>query len=213
LIKRKIVFFISCSRLSCSVGYYGLSLSAGALAGDRYVNIFISALMELTAFIITIFVLKYLPRRIPLMCYFLLGGITCIVAGSIKSSSFESKAAAATGFAITGKFFISAAFSTCFLFTVELFPTVVRTIGMGSCVFWARVGGMIAPQILLLGNYTFNELPYLIFGALSLLAGVATYFVPETRGIVLPDTIDAIEHMDSEKLRTPADEESEVTKL
>ena len=26
----------------------------------------------------------------------------------------------------------------------------IRSLGMGSCVFWARVGGMIAPQILLL---------------------------------------------------------------
>ena len=29
-------------------------------------------------------------------------------------------------FAITGKFFMAAGFSTIFLFTVELFPTVVR---------------------------------------------------------------------------------------
>ena len=32
----------------------------------------------------------------------------------------------------------------------DTFILLHRTLGMGSCVFWARVGGVIAPQILLL---------------------------------------------------------------
>ena len=49
-----------------------------------------------------------------------------------------------------GKFFITAAFANVYIFTAELFPTVVRSIGVGSGSFWARVGGVIAPQIALL---------------------------------------------------------------
>lgn len=37
-------------------------------------------------------------------------------------------------------------------------------------------------------------MPYLIFGTLSLLAAVATYFVPETRGKNFPETIEEIEN-------------------
>lgn len=43
------------------------------------------------------------------------------------------------------------------------------------------------------GKYTFDELPYLIFGSLSLLAAVVVYFVPETYGKDLPNTIEEIE--------------------
>ena len=43
------------------------------------------------------------------------------------------------------------------------------------------------------GKYTFDELPYLIFGSLSLLAAVVVYFVPETFGKNLPNTIEEIE--------------------
>ena len=43
------------------------------------------------------------------------------------------------------------------------------------------------------GKYTFDELPYIIFGSLSLLAAVVVYFVPETFGKNLPNTIEEIE--------------------
>ncbi|XP_066935821.1 organic cation/carnitine transporter 2-like isoform X1 [Clytia hemisphaerica] len=190
---RKRTFLMCYLWLASSVGYYGLSLAVGGLAGDRYLNQFIGSVIELVAFSSVIFVLKYFRRRYPLMAYYITGGVTCIVAGVLKSQASKDGFRAATYLALIGKFGLSASFATIFLFTVEQFPTVVRTLGMGTCVFWARVGGMIAPQILLLGKYTFNELPYLIFGSLSLLAAMATYFLPETFGKTLPNTIDEIE--------------------
>ena len=41
-----------------SLVYYGLSLSTAELAGDRYVNFFISGVVEFIAYFITIFVLQ-----------------------------------------------------------------------------------------------------------------------------------------------------------
>ena len=49
------------------------------------------------------------------------------------------------------------------------------------------------------GKYTFDELPYLIFGSLSLLAAVVVYFVPETFGKNLPNTIEEIEGTNTKK--------------
>jgi len=37
--------------------YYGLSLSAGELAGNRYVNNFLSGFVEIPAYIISFFIL------------------------------------------------------------------------------------------------------------------------------------------------------------
>lgn len=45
-------------RLASSIGYYGLSLGARGLSGDRYINLFVSSLVELIAFILVIFLLK-----------------------------------------------------------------------------------------------------------------------------------------------------------
>lgn len=46
---------INC-RFSSSVGYYGISLNISSLAGNKYFNFFISALLELIAYIMTVFV-------------------------------------------------------------------------------------------------------------------------------------------------------------
>lgn len=49
--------------------------------------------------------------------------------------------------ALTGKFGISAAFAIIYVYTVELFPTIVRNSGIGASSMCARVGGMIGPYI------------------------------------------------------------------
>ena len=49
--------------MTSSVGYYGLSLSAGGLTGNRYLNIFISSFVELPAFAMIIYVLRRYSSR------------------------------------------------------------------------------------------------------------------------------------------------------
>lgn len=48
---------------------------------------------------------------------------------------------------LVGKVGSSAAFATIFLYSAELFPTVIRNTGLGVANFCARTGGMIAPYI------------------------------------------------------------------
>ena len=54
---------------------------------------------------------------------------------------------------------------------------------------FARFGGMIAPQIVLLGDYK-DYLPLTIFGILSLIAGVLGFLLPETSGRPMAQDID-----------------------
>jgi len=48
---------------------------------------------------------------------------------------------------MVGKVGASGGFSMAYVYTAELFPTVIRNAGMGSSSAIARVGGMIAPYI------------------------------------------------------------------
>ena len=45
-------------RMAISLVYYGLTLSAGELAGNRYVNIFLSGMAEIPAYLFSFFMLQ-----------------------------------------------------------------------------------------------------------------------------------------------------------
>lgn len=52
-----------------------------------------------------------------------------------------------TTLAMIGKLGSAAAFAIIYVFSAELYPTVVRNTGMGASSCCARVGGMIAPYV------------------------------------------------------------------
>ena len=51
------------------------------------------------------------------------------------------------GLPLAGRFFISAAFLTLYIYAAELFPTVVRNVSMSVGSFCGRIGGIIAPYL------------------------------------------------------------------
>ena len=52
--------------------------------------------------------------------------------------------------ALIGKFSLAGAFATVYLNTIELIPTQVRNLGVGVTSVGGRLGGILAPMILLL---------------------------------------------------------------
>lgn len=50
-------------------------------------------------------------------------------------------------FPMIGKLCISSSFAMIYVYSAELFPTVVRNIGVGSCSMMARVGSILAPYV------------------------------------------------------------------
>ena len=49
--------------------------------------------------------------------------------------------------AILGKMCVTATFAIIYLYSCELFPTVVRSVGVSSSSVFARVGGAVAPFV------------------------------------------------------------------
>jgi OCT family organic cation transporter-like MFS transporter 4/5 len=48
---------------------------------------------------------------------------------------------------MVGKLFVVISFSGIYVFTSEVFPTEVRTTGMGAASFVARISGILAPFV------------------------------------------------------------------
>ena len=76
-----------------------------------------------------------------------------------------------------------------FLYTTELFPTVVRSAALGFCSLVARVSGIAAPQIIALQNLE-PALPFLIFGGFAVAACLTATTLPETKGSTMEDTLE-----------------------
>ncbi|KAG8237651.1 hypothetical protein J437_LFUL017560 [Ladona fulva] len=91
--------------------------------------------------------------------------------------------------AVIGVISSSVTFSTLYLYSGELFPTVVRNSAMGIASMFARIGSMGAPFIATLGIYA-EYYPPLIFGGLSMCGALLFLLLPETIGKQLPDTIE-----------------------
>ena len=52
-----------------------------------------------------------------------------------------------TAFAMLGKLTISGSFAHIYVYSAEIFPTVVRNVGVGAGSMNARIGGLVAPFV------------------------------------------------------------------
>lgn len=177
-----------------SMVYYGLSLNSGNLSGDIYLNFFLMAVVELASYLFCLATLDLAGRKF-LQCFsMVLGGVACTATLFPVLYGNGEYAWLTTVLSLAGKFGASAGFAVIYIYSAELFPTVMRTSGIGICSFMARVGGILAPYIGRLNDVVKGDigtaLPLVIFGSLSVAVGLLVLFLPETSNKVLPDTVE-----------------------
>ncbi|XP_021939486.1 solute carrier family 22 member 6-A-like isoform X3 [Zootermopsis nevadensis] len=181
---------------SDSLLYYGIIFHLPDLNGERHMNFLLGAVVEILSYILAYIILSRFGRRLPLASFLLIGGIICVLVGAVsvvpeKDAYWVGQTQ--TAMAIIGKGVVVSGFCTMFLYTSELFPTVLRGVAIGHCGFWGRVGSLLAPQLLFLGEYTLPAVPLVIMGILGMLAGLSVLALPETLGRQLPDTVEEVE--------------------
>ena len=170
--------------------YYGLSLNAASLAGDVYVNFALLSVCEVPGYALSYLGMRFAGRRLTLSVSLLIGGVSCLI------SSVVNNTAISTAFFLLGKFGATAGFGTTYLYTGELFPTQVRSLCVGVSSMVGRLGAIISPYIAELGLLTgLPWLPMAVFAGTSLLSGLLTLLLPETRNKALPTTIEQAENI------------------
>ncbi|XP_014663296.1 PREDICTED: organic cation transporter protein-like isoform X2 [Priapulus caudatus] len=169
-----------------SLVYYGLAMNSANLGTDPYISFAASAIVGIPATLFSAVILKYLGRRLSLSGTMLLAGITCLVTALPWPANLNW---VIVTLATIGMFASSGTYGICFLYSGELYLTVVRNIGLGSNSTWARASAILAPYVALLGMYR-REYPLLIFGVLAISASIAGLFLPETQDQELPETLE-----------------------
>ena len=161
--------------------YYGLSLNVGSLSGSIYMNTFISGIVEFPSHGFAQVCVDILGRQKTL---FLLMGTAAV--GVLSSAMFRGSTQVLVS--MIGRFGIAGSFNMIYLYTTELFPTIVRSSCLGTCSLAARVGGIIAPGIILAQAIS-AAVPPVVLGLVAGSACMVTLSLPETQGVIIEESL------------------------
>nr|XP_006811513.1 PREDICTED: organic cation transporter protein-like [Saccoglossus kowalevskii] len=167
--------------------YLGLSANTNVYSSNAYASFFVSGAVEVPAYLLSWFLLDRIGRRWLTCIFMLAAGLALILIVPVSNQSLNELV---TILALFGKFCISGSFGVIYIFAAEIFPTPARAAGLGFTGSFGTLGGIAAPFVMLLANYVWGPLPFLIFGVSSVIAGLLVLLLPETTGVPLPETLE-----------------------
>ncbi|NXO81092.1 S226A protein, partial [Sitta europaea] len=173
---------------STSFAYYGLAMDLQNFEFDIYVIQLIFGAVDIPAKLVSILTITYAGRRLTQAGALVLAGLA-ILANTLVPHELRTLR---TALAVFGKGCLAASFNCVFLYTGELYPTVIRQTGMGLANTMSRLGSIMAPLVKMAGEL-FPALPFLIYGAAPVVSGLVAAFLPETRNLALPETVEEVE--------------------
>ncbi|XP_005103413.2 organic cation transporter protein [Aplysia californica] len=174
--------------LTISTTYYGLTFKMTVFKWNKYMTFFIGGAVESVCYILSLPVMRYFGRKKPLLVCLLCACVTCLAAGLLNDHS-SGLTYLIIALALAGRCATAFLFAIIFVFSSELFPTLIRNIGMGFCCFWARLGGVLAPQVNQWAKTVVGFDAIIIFGVLAGIAAVCVLVLPETHNCLLPDAL------------------------
>nr|XP_045015561.1 solute carrier family 22 member 1 [Jaculus jaculus] len=176
---------------ACAVLYQGLIMHMGATSEDLYMDFFYSALVEFPAAFIILVTIDRVGRIYPMAVSFLVAGVSCLIMILI---SHELHWLSVT-LACLGRMGTTIVLQMVCLVNAELYPTFIRNLGVMVCSALCDLGGIFTPFLVFRLMEVWQALPLILFGVLGLTAGAMTLLLPETKGAVLPETIEDAENL------------------
>lgn len=171
----------------CMMGfmcYYGHVQNTSNLGeGNVYKSYFLGALVELPCWSVPVIISK-LGRRWPLLVFFATSGVVGVVYGFVSPEWPLTQLSVG----LTGRMMVSGAYYICLQYGSEIFPTVIRGQGVALTEIVGGIAIFTSPLVVYLARYS-SVLPLLILGLCSIVGAAATFFLPETAGRTLPQTL------------------------
>ena len=175
-----------------SLGYYGVFTwlpsyfrSKGMALLPVYQNTFILALAQLPGYFSAAYLVERLGRRITLGFYLVASGVFTYLFAVATSLPLV------VGMAIWMSFFTLGAWGALYAYTPEVYPTTLRTTGIGAASGWTRIAGAIAPTLGAALMGVSLAIPLTFYAISFILGGVTAFFLPmETNQAPLKDTLE-----------------------
>lgn len=187
LMKRCLIIFYNWMVILAVYLGVGMGISGNL---DKHMNpylvFFIAALCEFISIVTCHLVLDKYGRK---YC-FIFFMMTCSLAIYLIPVYFHSYPKLSIFFYFLAKYAIGASQLIFMIYTSELYPTPMRSTGVGLSVSLARLGGVWAPQINVLSSTLGSiYIPFVIFSVAASLASFLCIFLPETLNKPLPESL------------------------
>jgi MFS family permease len=180
---QRVKFLIMCYMWFCTSGvYYGLTINIKNLPGNTYITGIVMFFVEAISYLLSgnLISVPFLGRK---KTIFLFYSISFIIWGVIIIFGIESLWL--TILSVTARFCVSAVYNIIYTYSTEVYPTVIRSNGLGYNSVCGRIGGMVFPFLL---EILHDSITY-VFIFLNLFALLAVLILPETFGKPLSDSL------------------------
>ncbi|CAG2168371.1 unnamed protein product [Oppiella nova] len=169
--------------------YYGISFNMSDFGGNFYITFVLAGLMELPSQLFTPLFLKFIGRR-KLYAIFM-----AIVALSSVAVIPSQKPWLRVLFALISKYGISSSWNILVIYAAEIYPTVIRNIGMGTASVVGRIGSVSAPFMGNLTIHTSLTFVMIFYGIVTAVGAILGLYLPETKDKEIPDTLEEAENL------------------
>lgn len=164
--------------------YFGLTLESSDLGGSIYFNFTLSFVAEVPNPILFLYCSNKIGRKQTFLLFSFIGSVSVSIVGVLYfvHEGVRGLDTAKLILAMIGKLCVATCFSVLYLWTFELFPTVVRSQGLIFCQIAGRVGAAGAPFIATNLAESSKPLPFIVMGAAGFLSALCGCWLPETNG-------------------------------
>lgn len=176
---------------SISLGYYGVFTwlpsyfrAKGMALLPVYQNTFILALAQLPGYFSAAYLVERIGRRVTLGVYLVASGLFTYLFAVANSLPVV------VGMAIWISFFALGAWGALYAYTPEVYPTAMRTTGIGAASGMTRIAGAIAPSLGAALMGVSLVIPLSVYAVFFIIGGVSALYLPiETSAAPLKDTL------------------------
>ncbi|XP_047990560.1 organic cation transporter protein-like [Leguminivora glycinivorella] len=166
--------------------YYGLTIASVGISGDKYVNYTASVAVQVPGYWAAVLLMDRIGRKALVSTGFLISGACQIAFIFVPGGNYWLSLSVY----LIGKMCIAGVTTSLYVYTAELYPTRYRTSLLAYSSMIGRVGGILAPLMPGLAAVVWEQLPFVVFGALALVSGMLVLLAPETLGAPLPDSME-----------------------
>ena len=172
--------------------YNGLTIGVKNLPGNVYVNGIILFLVESASYFIlsTLMNIKCIGRKkTAIIFYFLAAALSFIMA------FFPDEGTKTIVVYMFMKLSISVPQTMYYTYSLELYPSVVRSVAFCFNGAFSNAGGVLVPMVM---ELLARKVMYILFAALLSASAIAFFFMPETVGKPMAESIKELEEDDDE---------------